>query len=243
MRLDEEMIDVTTVMERMRDDLVTAIAADQRRSRGRRRRRLAAALVAGMLVGGGAIAAATGYFSPAPDDVKETFGELAPGIDPSRAVEVGVIDDHPAYAAPRDDGSFCFYFAPNAGDVQRSGPSGSLCIHEPVQPGQIALAPLFGHDGAFVFGRVEPENATSVQIQLPGGESVSTEVAADGFFLVALPPSVMDLVMPGGSLDLATLDSMSATGTDADGTVVAHSRAAYEKSVVPGAEATPTPSP
>jgi hypothetical protein len=241
MRDDKEMIDVTTMLERMRDDLVTAIAADQRRSRGRRRVRLVGVVLGAMLFGGTALAAATGFFSPAPDHVQQLFSSIGPGVDGSHAVEVGVIDDHPAYAAPRDDGAFCLYFAPNEGTVQRSGPSGTACILDPVQPGQIALAPLFGHDGGFVFGRVEPETATTVQIQLPGGESFATEVAADGFFLVEFPQSVIHLIMPGGSLQLTTLDSMSATATDPDGTIVAHSRAAYEKSVVPGAEATPTP--
>jgi hypothetical protein len=241
--MNEELMDVTTVLERMRDDLVTAIAADQRRSRGRRRVRVVGVVLAATLFGGTALAAATGVFSPAPDPVKQIFGELGEGVDPSRAVEIGVIDEHPAYAAPSEDGSFCLYFAPNAGDVQRSGPAGSLCIQDPVQSGQIALAPLFGHDGAFVFGRVEPETATTVQIQLPGGDSVQTEVATDGFFLVEFPQSVLNLIMPDGALDLDQLDSMGATATDADGTVVANARAPYEKSVVPGAEPTPTPAP
>jgi hypothetical protein len=38
----------------------------------------------------------------------------------------------------------------------------------------------------------------------------------------------------------STLDAMSSTATDVNGTAVAYSRAAYEISVVPGAEATPT---
>ena len=237
----EELIDVTTQLARMRGDLVTAIAADQSRSRQRRRRTKVAALVmVATLVTGTAVAGTTGLFSPAPPEVQEVFHELD-GVNASKAVEIGVIDEHPAYAAPKEDGSFCLYFAPNAGSVQRSGPSGSVCVPDPVQPGQIALAPMFGHDGGFVFGRVEPKTATTVQLQLPGGESFATEVAPDGFFLVEFPHSVMDLILPDGSLELTALDSMSATATDADGTVVAHSRAAYEKSVVPGAEASPTP--
>ena len=125
--------------------------------------------------------------------------------------------------------------------MQRSGPSGGACILDPVEPGQIALAPQFGHDESFLFGRVQPEIATTVQIELPGGDSVTTEVAADGFFLVAFPQSVQDLIMPGGALDLTQLDSMGATATDADGNVVAQSRAPYETSMVPGAEPSPTP--
>jgi hypothetical protein len=237
----EELIDVTTQLARMRDDLVVAIAADQTRSRRRRRRtRVAALALAATLATGTAVAATTGLFSPAPPAVQDIFDGLG-GVDASKAIEIGVIDEHPAYAAPREDGAFCLYFAPNAGSVQRSGPSGSACILDPVQSGQIALAPQFGHDGGFVFGRVQPETATTVQIELPGGGSVATEVAEHGFFLVEFPRSVMDFVMPGGSLDLTKLESMSATAADADGTVVAHSRAAYEKSVVPGGEATATP--
>jgi hypothetical protein len=237
MTMREELIDVTTQLARMRDELVRAIAADQSRSRRRRRRtRVAALVLAATMATGTAVAATTGLFSPAPPEVQDVFHGLV-GIDASKAVEIGVIDDHTAYAAPSEDGSFCLYFAPG----ERSGPSGDVCVRDPVQPGQIALAPLFGHDGGFVFGRVEPGTATNLQIQLPGGESIATEVAADGFFLVEFPQSVMDLIMPGGSLEMTALDSMSATATDADGTVVAHSRAAYEKSVVPGAEVTPTP--
>ena len=110
-----------------------------------------------------------------------------------------------------------------------------------MQEGQIALAPQLGHDGGFVFGRVQPDSAASVRIELPGGESASTSVAQDGFFLVQLPQSVMEFLMQGDIFDSARLGSMSATATDADGAVVAHSRAAYETSVLPGAEASPTP--
>jgi hypothetical protein len=242
MRHEKEMIDVTTVLERIRDDLVVAIAADQRRPRRRRPVRLAGVVVAAMLFGGTALAAA-GVFSPAPDNVQQILSSIAPGVDGSHAVEIGVIDDHPAYAAPRDDGSFCLYFAPNEGAVQRSGPSGTACILDPVQAGQIALAPQLGHDGGFVFGRVEPETATSIQIVLPGQtDPVTTPVAEDGFFLVEFPRSVMDVVMPGGVLDETQLESLTATATDAQGTVVAHSRAPFEWAV-PEREASPTQTP
>src|SRR5919109_2020991 len=86
--------------------------------------------------------------------VKDVFEEIAGAggvrIDESKAVEIGVIDDHPAYATPTEDGDFCLYFAPN----ERSGPNGGVCFPEAVEPGDIRLAPEFGHEGGFVFGRV-----------------------------------------------------------------------------------------
>src|SRR5262245_230247 len=112
----EELIDVSTRLALMRDDLVTAIAADRRRAR-RRRVRVAGSMVALLALGStAALAAATGLFSPAPPAVQGIFDGLndgsGPAVDASHAVQIGVVDDHIAYAAPTEDGGFCLYFAP-----------------------------------------------------------------------------------------------------------------------------------
>jgi hypothetical protein len=217
-----EMIDVDTAIARTREDLVTAIAADQRRSPRRRRVRLVGIILAGTL-GFSTVAAATGWFSPAPDEVKTIFRDLNGNgvtVDASKAIEIGVIDEHPAYAAPTADGGFCLYFGPNAGPVQRSGPSGSTCtvLLQGVGEGEIVLAPQWGHDGGFAFGRVGTESAVSVTVTLPaGGGTVTTDVASDGFFLAELPQSALE------ELDRSWPATLSATATDAQGTVVARS--------------------
>jgi hypothetical protein len=223
------MIDVATVLERMRHDLVTAIAVDQGRSWRRHRVRLAVVLLAATLGFGTAMAAAAGWFSPAPDEVKTIFRDLNGNgvtVDASRAIEIGVIDDHPAYAAPTADGGFCLYFGPNAGPVQRSGPAGSTCtvLLQGVGQGEIVLAPQWGHDGGFAFGRVGTESAVTVTVTLPGGDgTVTADVAIDGFFLADLPQSTL------AELERSEDARLSATAADADGTVVARSTPPLEQ--------------
>jgi hypothetical protein len=224
----EEMIDVTTQLARVGDDLMVAIAADRVRSRRRRRTRLAA-LVAGVtlaLVGTG-VAATTGVFSPAPDSVKQRFDELdVAGVDASGAVEIGVIDEHAAFAAPTESGGFCLYFA----EAERSGPSGSTCFVEPVPQGSIALNLSAGHDGGFVFGRVGDGSAVTVDVELPGeGGSVATPVVEEGFFLIDLPASAMPALLRE-DLFLAVI---TATARDAQGAIVARGRGRWADPGVP----------
>jgi len=211
---------MTTCLARLRDDLVVAIAVDQLRARRRRRGRLVCVAIAVTLaIGGTSVAATRGLFSPVPDEVKGTFEGLD-GADASKAVRIGVIDDHPAYAAPTEDGGFCLYFAPNPGHVQRSGPSGNYCL-----PGagadEIAIDVSIGHDGGFVFGRVGPEGAATVEIAVPdGGGTLTTPVAEERFFLANLPPKAMR------ALDVDYMEripAITATAKDAEGTTLAHS--------------------
>jgi hypothetical protein len=241
----EELIDVSTRLALMRDDLVTAIAADQRRAR-RRRVKVAGSMVAlFVLCSTAALAAATGLFSPAPPPVQEIFDGLndgsGPAVDASHAVEIGVIDDHVAYAAPTEDGSFCLYFAPNP----RSGPTGSACLPDPVEPGDIAFSPLAGHDGVFVFGRVGADDASSVEIGLPGeGGTATAQVAEDGFFLATLSQEQIDEVSIEGVFALELLESMTATARDQGGTVLAESDAPVVAQLIadgPGPTPTVTP--
>lgn len=239
----EGMIDVTTYLARVREDLVLAIAADQLRSRRRRRVRLAGlAAAATLVVVGGSVAATTGLFSPAPESVKDTFAGLndatGGGIDASKAIKIGVIDDHAAYAAPTDDGGFCLYYASNP----RSGPTGSTCTGHDAAAGEIVLNVSLGTDGGFVFGRIGEASATTVEIELPGrGGRISAPVGQDRFFLVNLPESAMRALtveVPVGpkdpptkdggpirSFDLSRIDAITATARDAEGAIVAHGAA------------------
>jgi hypothetical protein len=223
------MIDVAMALARIRHDLMSAVEADHGRSRHRRRVHKAVVLLAATLALGTAVAAATGWFSPAPERVKSILRDLNGNgveVDASRAVEIGVIDEHPAYAAPTADGAFCLYFGPNPGSVQRSGPSGSTCtvLLQAVGEGEIVLAPQWGHDGGFAFGRVGTASAVSVTVTLPDGSgAVRADVAAEGFFLADLPKGAL------AELERSEEATLSATAADAEGTVVARSTPALEQ--------------
>jgi hypothetical protein len=218
---EDDMTQTNTVpagLRRIRGDLVSAVAQDRSRT-GRRRKSYLAAAAAVVAVGtvGSAIAAGTGAFSPAPPPVKQTFEDLnsrpdAPGIDASRAVQIGVIDEHAAYAAPSTNGGFCLYFAPDP----RSGPSGSACTANNPGPNEIVLAPQWGTDGGFVFGRVGAEDAVTVEILLPEESgTIRTPVVQDRFFLADLPQRTLDALSRGAKL--------TATATNADADTVARS--------------------
>jgi hypothetical protein len=253
----EEGIDVNTALADIRGDLIVAIAADQRRSRRRRRTAtIALAFAATLIAVGASVAATSGVFSPAPDRVKDTFGRLdsATGVDESKAIEIGTIDDHVAYAAPTADGGFCLHFADNP----RSGPSGSTCVPHGAQPGEIAFNVSLGTDGGFAFGRVGNEDATTVAIKVPhSGGTVTTPVAEERFFLAELPARAIRAltitVQPGPkdpptkdggpirSFDSTRIAAITATAQNAHGTTVARgANAALPDPGVP-TETTTTP--
>jgi hypothetical protein len=231
---------MTTALARIRDDLVVAIAVDRRRSLRRRRAgTVALATAAAFAAVGTSIAATHGLFTPAPDKVKETFSELdgAPGVDGSKAIKIGVIDEHAVYAAPAKDGAFCLHFAENP----RSGPSGTACVPGRALPGEIALNVSLGTDGGFAFGRVGAESSATVEVVVPnGGGTLTTAVGEEGFFLAELPdralraltvvhrPGPKDPATKDGgpihSLDQRRIDAIAATARDAQGTVVARGR-------------------
>ena len=228
MKPGEETIDMTTCLARIREELVLAIAADQLRSRRCRRVRLAGLAIAAMVaIGGTSVAATTGLFSAAPDDVKSIFDGLeGAGVDASKAIEIGVIDDHAAYAAPTADGGFCLYFAPNPGAIQRSGPSGSSCLPGGTKSDEIAINVSVGHDGGFVFGRVGAENAVTVEIDVPnGGGTLTRPVAEERFFLADLPPKAWRAVTAddGTISHPAWIEAITVTAKDVQGSIVARS--------------------
>jgi hypothetical protein len=241
-----EEIDVTTRLAQVRDGLVTAIAADQMRSRRRRRRaRLASAAVGALLaIVGTAVAASTGLFSPAPDNVKGAFSDITatggPSVDASKAVRIGTIDDHAAFAAPTAGGGFCLHFAANP----RSGPTGNQCTSQDPGPGEIVLAPQVGTDGGFVLGRVGSEAAATIRVQISnGGGTLTARVAEEGFFLAVLPErAIHALQVPRfyddklgrwveGAFDQSRIDAISATALDARRAVVARSTAELTQSL------------
>jgi hypothetical protein len=236
----EETLDVTTALARTRHDLVTAITADQARTRRRRRARLAGlAVAAALAVGSSAVAATAGFFAAAPEQVQAIFGALdrdggRPGVDASRAVEIGVIDEHAAYAAPTADGGFCLYFAPNP----RSGPSGTTCTSVDAGAGEIVFAPQLGTDGGFVFGRVGDASAATVEISFPGdGGRLTTPVGQDRFFLAELPRrALLSLTTFGelGVFDHRRVEAITAVASDADGDTVARSKPVELLGSLPG---------
>jgi hypothetical protein len=192
-------IETIPALGQLRADLLTAVERDRSKA-ARRRKVVLAAVIAVVAIGavGSAIAAATGAFSPAPPDVQQKFADLGPEVDESRAIAIGTIDEHAAYAAPTENGGFCLYFASNP---SRSGPDGPVCTTKEPGPTEIALNVQPGHDGGFVFGRVGTDEATSVEIELPGrGGTVATPVREDRFFLLELPPSAMPALTGDGAV-------------------------------------------
>ena len=225
---------------RARVELIAAVRNDQRRSRRRRRSLIVVATACSMLaVVGVSIAATTGLFSPAPEEVKQTFRRLAPSalVDTSRAVRIGVIDDHPAYAAPKQGGGFCLYYAPNP----RSGPNGSVCTASDPTADEVAVTVSVGTDGGFAFGRVGSTGAAAVEIEIPkGGGTLRGTVGESGFFLAELTERALAALTiehepgpknpptkDGGpivSFDAEAIDAITATARTADGIVVATGR-------------------
>jgi hypothetical protein len=204
-----------------------------------------------------AVAAASGLFSAAPPEVKKVFTDLNRTgdhrVQPGKAVRIGAVDDHAAYAAPTADGGFCLYYASNP----RSGPTGSTCIPRGAGPGEVVFDVLPGSDAMFVFGRVGGTTATTVTVTFPdGADALRTPVGDSGFFLGRIPDRAMRTLMiefqpgpkdpptkdggPIESLDLSQVARLTATATDADGNPVAHGVPATMP--VPGMPGdTPTP--
>jgi hypothetical protein len=239
MRRGEETFDVTSQLARVRHDLLEAVAADLSRGRRRRRRFLGGAAVAATLaVLGTAVAATTGVFAPAPDEVKGTFEELnhprSPEVDSARAIEVGTIDGHRTFAAPGADGGFCLSFAP----APRSGPSGSVCTVLPRDLGadEIALIPEGGTDGGLVVGRVGAADAATVRVALAGDRGTVTArvVGPDRFFVARVPPPAAGTLRG---------DPPTAVALDARGRAVARSAPTPTRQLPPVSEPGSRPAP
>ena len=231
---DDDALSLSPGLARVRAELMTAIRADLRRSaRPRRARMLGIALVASLAGVGTAVAATAGLFEPAPDAVKGTFERLD-GVEAGKAVAIGVIDDHAAYAAPAAGGGFCLHFADNP----RSGPSGESCVPRGARAGEVAFIVSLGNDGGFVFGRAGDAAARTVEIAFPdGGGTLTARVGEERFFLAQLTPraqrSLMISIEPGPkdpptkdggpieSLDLDRLAEVTAVARDASDRIIA----------------------
>jgi hypothetical protein len=85
------------------------------------------------------------------------------------------------------------------------------------------LAPQFGNDGGFVFGRVGSERATTVRIVIPDAPALTASVAEDRFFLVALPEGTMRELMRDGLFQQDRIEAMAAVALDVEGRVVGRS--------------------
>ncbi len=178
-----------------------AAAVEHRETHARQKRRfpsraLVVPAVAVLILAFGATAAASGLFAPAPPDIIRIFKQLprgeGKGIDSAKAVRVGVIDDHVAYAAPTSNGGFCLYFAPDP----RSGPTGTSCIPRGAHPGEVVFSVLPGTDGGLLFGRVGDEDAATVDIVFPeDAGTLTTPVADSGFFGITIPDAAMRTMM------------------------------------------------
>jgi hypothetical protein len=234
---DDDTLALTPELLRVRADLMAAITADARRhARPRRVRMLGIALVASLAGVGTAVAATAGLFEPAPRTVQQAF-ERVDGVEAGKAVAIGVIDDHAAYAAPTADGGFCLHFADNP----RSGPSGQTCVPRGAGPGEVAFAVQLGNDGGFVFGRAGDTPARTVEVAFPaGGGTLTTRVGEERFFVAPLTPraqrSLTVFVEPGPtdpptkdggpleSLDLERVAAVTAVARDASGRPIARGK-------------------
>jgi hypothetical protein len=161
--------------------------APTRRHRPTRRLLTIAAATLIVALGGTATASASGLFGSAPRSVMRIFDGLdahGRSVDAAKAVRIGVIDDHVAYAAPTSGGGFCLYFGHNP----RSGPTGGTCIARGAAPDEAVFSVLPGSDGDLLFGRAGAANAQKVSVTFPrSGQTVSAPVADSGFFAMKVP--------------------------------------------------------
>lgn len=253
---EDRLLDALTEVDARRAG--TSPAFQHREPRRRVGRTLALAVAASFLVfGTGAVATATGLFSSAPVAVKRIFagldGTSGSSVDGSKAVQIGVIDDHLAYAAPTSNGGFCLYFASNP----RSGPTGTACISRGAGASEAVFSVLPGTDGGVLFGRVGEADAASVDITFPDdGGVLDTRVGESGFFAVKIPERAMRTLMielvPGSkgypptkdgrpilSFDLTRVPAISVIARDAQGNQVAHGVPVAELDPVPSDQSTP----
>lgn len=202
-----------------------------------RRRLVLVAVTTVLVVGTTALAAASGLFPTAPAEVRRIFAGLGGDrdVDADRAVRIGAIDDHEAYAAPTEDGGFCLYFAPNP----RSGPTGHYCIPRVAHADEVLFTVLPGTDGILIFGRTGAAGATHVVITFPGdGGTLRTPVGDAGFFGMMVPERAKDTFwtthQPGPKdpptkdrgpivvFDENRVSDLRVVAVDAHGTTVAH---------------------
>jgi hypothetical protein len=188
---ERRLLHALTDLDARREVTPTADTADRSRPPVARRRLALVAVATLLIVGTTAVAAASGVFRTAPAEVRRIFVGLDGDrdVDADRAVRIGAIDDHEAYAAPTEDGGFCLYFAPNP----RSGPTGHYCIPRVAHADEVLFTVLPGTDGILIFGRTGAAGATHVVITFPGdGGTLRTPVGDAGFFGMMVPEQAKD---------------------------------------------------
>lgn len=229
--------------------------APARRHRARRYLPIIAATLTVAL--GGTAMASSGLFSPAPPSVQRAIGRLnanGSSVDTAKAVQIGVIDSHVAYAAPTSNGGFCLYYGKNP---QRSGPAGGSCIQRGATSGEAVFSVLMGTDGDLLFGRVGNNQADKVTASFPrSGQTASAPVADSGFFALKIPDrsanSLLIVVPQDPQKPIATknggpilafqcdrVPEISVTALNGQGHAVAHGVAV----ATPPCASTPTPGP
>jgi hypothetical protein len=188
---ERRLLHALTDLDARRAVTPTADTADRSRPPVARRRLALVAVATLLIVGTTAVAAASGVFRTAPAEVRRIFAGLDGDrdVDADRAVRIGTIDDHEAYAAPAEGGGFCLYFAPNP----RSGPTGHHCIPRVAHADEVLFTALPGTGGIFIFGRTGAAGATQVVITFPGdGGTLRTPVGDAGFFATMVPEQARD---------------------------------------------------
>lgn len=237
MDFERRLLQALTEVDARRPAAPAATAGGAQRRPAARRPLAALAATTALMVGTTAFAAASGLFPAAPVEVRRIFGGLdgGGGVDADRAVRIGVVDDHVAYAAPTADGGFCLHFASNP----RSGPTGETCVPRGARPDEVLFTVLAGTDGILVFGRTGAPGAATVVVRFPGdGGEVRVPVAGSGFFGAPVPERAEDTFVTlqepgpkdpptkdGGPMrvfDPARVADVRVVAVDARGTPVAH---------------------
>jgi len=234
---ERRLLHALTDLDAQREVGPPAGTATRSRPSVARRRLVLVAVATVLVVGTTALAAASGLFPTAPAEVRRIFAGLGGDrdVDADRAVRIGTVDDHEAYAAPTEDGGFCLYFAPNP----RSGPTGHYCIPRVAHADEVLFTVLPGTDGILIFGRTGAAGATHVVITFPGdGGTLRTPVGDAGLFGMMVPEQAKDTfwtthqpgpkdppTKDGGPIvvfDENRVSDLRVVAVDAHGTTVAH---------------------
>jgi hypothetical protein len=216
-------------LDRLRERLRVATAADLRR-RARRRRRIAQlALVPALALtaGGVAIAVEPVLNEPAPPRVQQTFDELhtrdpahAPLVPQGQELELWARDGALAlYGATSPSGEWCTL-------ANHGVPQGASCRSDWTRPSpdEIKFTALGGaglREANFASGQVGAPAAETVEISVPGVPiAAKVRVGHDGWFIAQLPDSTL-----GSPHGPGRPPELEAVARDAAGTVVARSLA------------------
>jgi hypothetical protein len=215
-------------LDRLREQLRLATAADLRRRARRRRRILRAAVVPGVALaaGGVAFAVVPALNEPAPPQLQKSFDDLysqvpdrPPFLPEGTKLSLWARDgDLAFYGASRPSGTWCGLFA-RAGVIQSVS-----CVSVGPRPGpdEIRFDSIGGatHRAAnFASGQVGAPDAVTIEISARGvAETVKVPVGHDGWFVAQLPDATLGSLEPEAKPPMLT-----AVARDAGGAIVARS--------------------